>query len=445
MEEGAAPGSNGIRPEIFQAGSAILAQQLANDFRILFWPEVLSEGTENPDHAPDLLLQDESGVGGGNPELSPRVSTQADRIKVLQGWQDAEVVNLYKGKGARSDPNNYRGIFLLDVAGKVLASCVKRRIELAAEQHLDDSQNGFRERRSASHAIHVLRRVQEQARVADLKTFAIFIDFEKAFDSPPRGALFEVLEWIGCPPDLVSVVKAIHEDPKGKICGTELWFKVARGIRQGCVLGPAMFIILLEYCIRMADLSDLGVEMLVINRKQVSSPADLAGTRFRFVIGLYADDIVLVGTDPASLAAGLERIQAVCGSIGLNISVSKTEWIYLHNPSSAALELCRSLRSPTVHCCDLITFKGLPLKHKSTFRYLGSTLSENGGVEEDVRFRVLQAQLSLSKYDGIWKSYLKPRQKVRFLKSHVLPSLVYGSECGNHTQNDLSRISVFLN
>ncbi len=65
-------------------------------------------------------------------------------------------------------------------------------------------------------------------------TFAAFIDFEKAFDSPPRGALFEVLEWIGCPPDLLAMVQAIHEDPKGKIFRSAVWFRVVCGIQQGC-------------------------------------------------------------------------------------------------------------------------------------------------------------------------------------------------------------------
>jgi hypothetical protein len=43
------------------------------------------------------------------------------RVKILQQWQDADVVTLYKMKGGLTDPGNYRGIFLLDVAGKDLA------------------------------------------------------------------------------------------------------------------------------------------------------------------------------------------------------------------------------------------------------------------------------------------------------------------------------------
>jgi hypothetical protein len=57
----------------------------------------------------------------------------------------------------------------------------------------------------------------KRVRAADTKTNAVFIDFEKAFNSPARGALYEYLKWIGCPPDLLAMVRAIHEDPKGKV------------------------------------------------------------------------------------------------------------------------------------------------------------------------------------------------------------------------------------
>jgi hypothetical protein len=388
--------------------------------------------------------------GASNPHEIPHISAEwdsstAERVKVFQTWQDAEVVTLFKGKGARTDPSNYRGIFLLDVAGKVLATVIERRLKRAAECWLDDSQNGFREKRSTSMSIHVLRRIQEACRSADLKAFAVFVDFEKAFDSPPRKALYECLSWIGIPSDLLAMVMAIHECPRGKVRGSSVWFKVARGVRQGCVLGPTMFIILLEFCKRMAGLNDLGIRLKCVDKKQLRLPADLSEVAFRVGSGEYADDMALVDTSPASLSAALSRLQSVCGRLGLNISVGKTEWIYLHNPDAASLGECRSKRTQLTHCCERIQLDGKPLKHVSCFKYLGSILSENGGVEEDTRYRVLQAQVSLNKYNAIWKSDLKLRQKVRFLKSHVFPSLVYAAECGNHTQLELGLLDVFIN
>jgi Reverse transcriptase (RNA-dependent DNA polymerase) len=169
-------------------------------------------------------------------------------------------VTIYKGKASPTDPKNYRGIFLLDMAGKILASVLNERISKAAEVWLDNSQNGFRPRRSTAHSIHLLRRAQEACRRAYYKSLAVFIDFSKAFDSPLRGALLECLQYIGVPPYVVAMVAAIHENPESQVTGTAAWFKVARGVRQGCVLGPTLFIILLDFCLRLAKLDGEGLQ-----------------------------------------------------------------------------------------------------------------------------------------------------------------------------------------
>jgi hypothetical protein len=90
---------------------------------------------------------------------------------ILQKWQDADVITLYKHKGDSTDPGNFRGIFLLEVAGKVLANVINRRLKRLVETSISDVQCRFRENRSTSQLIQV-------------KAYAEFIDFAKAFDSP---------------------------------------------------------------------------------------------------------------------------------------------------------------------------------------------------------------------------------------------------------------------
>jgi hypothetical protein len=53
-----------------------------------------------------------------------------------------------------------------------------------------------------------------------VKTYAVFVDFANAFDSPPRSALWECLDWAGCSPDLLAVIMAIHADLRGKLRNT---------------------------------------------------------------------------------------------------------------------------------------------------------------------------------------------------------------------------------
>jgi hypothetical protein len=77
--------------------------------------------------------------------------------------------------------------------------------------------------------IHVLRRTKEACRAAGVKNYAVFVDFVKAFDSPPRAAIWECLEWLRCPPDLLAVIMAIHNDPRGKLKGSNDYFRVVYG------------------------------------------------------------------------------------------------------------------------------------------------------------------------------------------------------------------------
>jgi hypothetical protein len=301
-------------------------------------------------------------------------------------------------KGDRKDPTNYRGI-LLDIAGKILASVIDARLKKLIERNVSDTQCGFRPRRSPSHLIHILRRAQEACRVSNLKAYAVFIDFKKAFDSPPREALWECLEWAGCPVDLLMMIQAIHQDPTGNIIGTNAAFRVSRGVRQGCVLGPTLFIKLLEFCLRLAKLEGIGIEFICIGSKHLTCPPDLLGRKFRLSRGEFADDVFLVGLCPAALSSALSKIQKITGDIGLDISVAKTEWIYLHYPNEKRLLKCQKLRkeSPADACCEEILLDGERLGHASSFCYLGSMISEGGGMVLETRKRICAARASLNR------------------------------------------------
>ena len=65
---------------------------------------------------------------------------------VVDDWKDAVVVPIPK-KGDLRRCDNWRGISLLDVVGKVMARIVKERLEKIADRVLPESQSGFRKGR----------------------------------------------------------------------------------------------------------------------------------------------------------------------------------------------------------------------------------------------------------------------------------------------------------
>ena len=62
---------------------------------------------------------------------------------VPQDMKDANMVTLYKNKGDRGDCNNYRGISLLNIVGKLLACVVLKRLQVLADRVYLESQCEF--------------------------------------------------------------------------------------------------------------------------------------------------------------------------------------------------------------------------------------------------------------------------------------------------------------
>ena len=164
--------------------------------------------------------------------------------QVFAAWRDALVVPVPK-KSDLSLCDNWRGISLLDVAGKLLGQIIQERLQYIAESVLPDSQCGFRQGRGCSDMIFVARQLVEKTREHDSLLFVLFVDLKKAFDSVPREALWQVLEKFGVPPVLLAVIKSFHVDMRAAVrvkgsCSDS--FAVRNGVRQGCTIAPVLSI-----------------------------------------------------------------------------------------------------------------------------------------------------------------------------------------------------------
>ena len=137
--------------------------------------------------------------------------------EVPQDMRDTKIVTLYKNKGDRSDCNNYRGISLLSIVGKIYARIILVRLQKLAERVYPESQCGFRAERSTIDMIFSLRQLQEKAREQNMPLYVAFIDLTKAFDTVSREGLYMALLKIGCPPKLLSLIKSYHQGMKGTV------------------------------------------------------------------------------------------------------------------------------------------------------------------------------------------------------------------------------------
>ena len=93
-----------------------------------------------------------------------------------------------------------------------------------------------------------------------------FIDYDKAFDCVDHHKLWEILQEMGILDHLTCLLRnlyASHEETVRSERGTTDWCQIGKGICQGCILSPCLFILYAEYIMRHPRLEEAqaGIEI----------------------------------------------------------------------------------------------------------------------------------------------------------------------------------------
>lgn len=374
--------------------------------------------------------------------------------RVPEDWQKAILVPLYKGKGDKAECNNWRGISLLSVVGKVFAHVLLERMNNVVEGRLSEAQAGFRRGRGCADQIFSIRRVMEQAAAKQMPVYACFVDLKAAYDSVPREKLWEVSGEYEVPSKLCRLLRALYSNTKSavRVEGdlTE-WFDVNTGLRQGCLLSPMLFNIYIDHVLRRA-LNELETEERRLYGEEYEKKR--AGIRIEYVMPdgrrlrgdliegaervlalLYADDLALVSNNAESLKRTVMIFEGITQVCGLTINVGKTkQLITLEDPKKPKERL------PEVE----MTIRGERVERVKDFVYLGSMISETGGSIKDMNRRISQAAYRFSKLDNVWKQRgISLQTKVFIYKTTVMSTLLYGAESWTCTENEYARVNTF--
>ena len=146
---------------------------------------------------------------------------------------------------------------------------------------------------------------------------------------------------------------------KVKVAGTlSEWFRVKKGVRQGCVLSPYLINILAEMV--MMETLDGFQGGLQIGERMI--------TNLR-----YADDIILLATSEAELQDNsVDRLDRVSRKYSLLINVDKTK-----------------VKASDGIACRILIQNEL-LEQVDTFPYLGSLITEDGECTTEFPHQVKQ-------------------------------------------------------
>ena len=376
-----APGNDGIPPEIIKAGKDSSLIHRLHELLIDCW----EEGT------------------------------------VPQDMRDAKIVTLYKNKGDRSDCNNFRGISLLSITGKVFARVVLNRLQKLAEKVYPESQCGFRASRSTIDMVFSVRQLQEKCREQRRPLYLAFIDLTKAFDLVSRTGLFALLQKIGCPPKLLAMVTSFHDNMMGTVQyngSSSDSFPISNGVKQGCVLAPTLFGIFFSLLLRHAfGSSEDGIFLHtrsdgnLFNLSRLRAKSKIRSVLIREL--LFADDAALATHSEEALQRLITNFAEACKEFGLTISLKKTE-----------------VMGQDVSEVPHITIEDHALGVTDTFTYLGSKISSNLSLDAELNARIGKAATTMSRLTKrVWENKkLTIKTKVKVYQACVISTLLYGSE-----------------
>ena len=120
-------------------------------------------------------------------------------------------------KNDRKVCDNYRGIALLSVPGKVLSLILLERLQTIIDPQLLDSQCGFRRGRGTVDQIRMTRQLVEQANEYQTPISLGFVDLTKAYDSVDRSTLIAILRHYGVTHQLASIVTDLYTGTTCKV------------------------------------------------------------------------------------------------------------------------------------------------------------------------------------------------------------------------------------
>ena len=216
LSSGKAPGSDAIPAEIYKAGGTPVAKKMTELFHIMWRKEAIP-----------------------------------------QEFKDASIIHLFKRKGNPHLCDNRRGISLLSIAGKVLARVLLNRLNEHLEQSglLPESHCGFRKDRGTIDMIFTARQFQEQCQGQNMDLYITFFLPYQSIDTVSREGLWKIMARFGSLTKFVAMVRQFHDGMLARVQNDgELSdpFPLTNGVKQGCVLAPVLFSMMLSVMLTSA-------------------------------------------------------------------------------------------------------------------------------------------------------------------------------------------------
>ena len=181
--------------------------------------------------------------------LSMLFQKSLDNGKLPLDWKMANVVPIYKGKGSREEPGNYRPVCLTSHVVKTMERIIRARLsEFSLENDLiSKNQHGFQAGKSCgTQLLTVFEDWTKALEDRSVSVDVIYLNIQKAFDTVPHTRLLKRLSDSGIRGNLLHWLRSFLVERSQKVFingSTSTTIKVKSDVPQGSVLGPFLFLV----------------------------------------------------------------------------------------------------------------------------------------------------------------------------------------------------------
>ena len=179
---------------------------------------------------------------------------------------------------------------------------------------------------------------------------------------------------MGIPDHLTCLLRNLYAGQEATVRtghGTTDWSQIGKGVRQGCILSPCLFILYAEHIMRNAVLEEAqaGIKIAGININNLR----------------YAYDTTLIAESEEELKSLLIKVKAESEKVRLKLSIQETK----------------------IMASDPITswqIDGETVETVSDFIFLGSKITADGDRSHEIKRQLLLGRKAMTNLDSILKS-----------------------------------------
>jgi hypothetical protein len=156
--------------------------------------------------------------------------------------------NTKKGKYNRF-LKNWRPISLLNTDYNILTKTLATRLKKVLPEVINEDQVAYLKERFIGQNIRTIIDIMDFTRLNNKPGFVAFLDFEKAFDTVNWNVIQQTLEAFGVGENFKKWVKTVYKNSEACVTNNGYaspYFKLERGVRQGCPLSAYLFIMVVE-------------------------------------------------------------------------------------------------------------------------------------------------------------------------------------------------------